>query len=104
MPIWDEQSLDKVIASAILGALGAAISFFLSKSKEPGVKAKHFFGGLLFGIALSLILNEYEGATSFKFIVVFCGGAFVPTLWPILERMSAKYTQNKINPTKDEPE
>lgn len=84
-----------VTTAGIIGTLAATIRALLSKEESRAQRLRTFFAGVLMSVLLGLILRNTTMGEFMKEVIIGASGAFVSSIWPILERSVKNYVKKK---------
>lgn len=95
--MWSRQDIKDLLSLIIVGTLAASIRALLATKESPAQKVRTFFAGVLMAGLCAFILSTTPLSPFFRYLICGSMSAFVSTVWPILEKATAKWVKTKGN-------
>jgi uncharacterized membrane protein len=93
--MWNKEDIKAIITLIIVGVAMAAIRALMTKGESAMQRVRTFFAGCLMTVVCALVVNSTSLSDFYKYLITGVLSAFISTIWPILEKYTAKWVSNR---------
>lgn len=95
--MWNKEDIKAIITLIIVGVAMAAIRALMTNGESPAQRIRTFFAGFLITVVCAIVLNATTLSDFYKLLITGAMGAFISTIWPLLEKYTKKWVNKKGN-------